>query len=221
MASGGVRNKRSITFWSESRFSVKTSRRKDRNRTSSAARAAAQHTFRIRMKRRSRPPLSISISLVRRERGSAITLAKAGGDVKRCGTKGSIRCVRRGSFAKPAIIGVCDEAQKTIRQRIGKGARCRQSGSADSDSADFEFLESRARRKAKKRSRFSTALCNLLRRAMERRRSCVCTRNASPATCSHPSVAIAARNSSFRCEKLQPSLPECCSTCRRKGAESD
>src|SRR4029077_13331533 len=48
--------------------------------------------------------------------GSAITLAKAGGEVKRCGTKGSIRRVQAGSFAKPAIICVCDEAQKTIRR---------------------------------------------------------------------------------------------------------
>src|SRR5271154_86178 len=126
MASGGVRKSRSITFWSESRFSVKTSRRKERNRTRSAASAAAQHTFRIRMNRRSLPPASCSISLVNRVRdGSSITLAKAGGDVKRSGREG---CVLRGSYvlrneeiAKPAIIEDSDEAQKAIRESPCRG----------------------------------------------------------------------------------------------------
>src|SRR5579864_4128820 len=164
MASGGVKNKRSITFWSESRFSVNTNRRKDRNRTSSAASAAAQHTFRIRMKRRSRPPLRISISLVRCDRVSAITLAKAGGDVKRCGGKDSIRRLQRCLSPLPVIILVRDEAKNTIQQAVGKGAHCRPSRSANSIRPISRFWNRRLeeRRRSDRDSARVFAICSAI-----------------------------------------------------------
>src|SRR6202142_634867 len=46
MANGGTRNSRSMPFWAESRFSVKTSLRNERKRTRSAALAALLVRFR-------------------------------------------------------------------------------------------------------------------------------------------------------------------------------
>src|SRR5271154_915018 len=66
IASGGVRNSSNITFWSESRISVNKRLRNERKRTSNAASADANPTFRIMAKSRSFPEKNGSISLASR-----------------------------------------------------------------------------------------------------------------------------------------------------------
>src|SRR5580698_1798503 len=83
MASGGVRNSSSITFWSESRISVNSKLRNERKRTSSAARDAAKPTFSTSENINSSAPKNVFILLAERRLRSARTkLAKAASDVK-------------------------------------------------------------------------------------------------------------------------------------------
>src|ERR1700728_1535068 len=83
MASGGVRNSSNITFWSESRISVKSKLRNERKRTSSAASDAAKPTFRTSANINSCAPKNVFILFAERCLHSAPTkLAKAASDVK-------------------------------------------------------------------------------------------------------------------------------------------
>src|SRR6266851_5620344 len=119
MASGGVINRRSFTFWSESRISVKRTLRKAVHRTSIAAKEAATPTFRSKVNRRSFPEERVSIGC------DTFTVAKGAADVKRR-ARIAAAILRRW----PCDGTHHEEEKKDAEKGSGGGEDCRASGSA-------------------------------------------------------------------------------------------
>src|SRR5579864_2724651 len=118
MASGGVINRRSFTFWSESRISVKRTLRKAVQRASIAAKEAATPTFRSKVNRRSLPEERVSIG--RRH---------LYGSQRRRGCKAA--CANRCCYTtKAARDEMYDEEKKDAEKGSGGGEDCRAGGSA-------------------------------------------------------------------------------------------
>src|SRR5260370_12550884 len=110
MASGGVINRRSFTFWSESRISVKRTLRKAVQRASIAAKEAATPTFRSKVNRRSLPEERVSIGR------DTFTVAKGAADVKRRARIAAAILRRR-----PGTERIMKKKKKTRRKREAAG----------------------------------------------------------------------------------------------------